>query len=134
MAVFDLTIALLVIAALLARLARWLQVPYPSLLALARTAVAFVPGAPRAALDPTLALALFVAPTLLDAAFDASPRDPSAALRRVVARQRNVLGDLRRSGQIGDDAFHAVEEEIDLLELSADPRLRPPRRVGPAPS
>jgi len=26
---------------------------------------------------------------------------------------------------IGDDAFHAAEEEIDLLELAADERIRP---------
>jgi hypothetical protein len=26
---------------------------------------------------------------------------------------------------IGDDAFHAAEEEIDLLELTADARVRP---------
>jgi hypothetical protein len=26
---------------------------------------------------------------------------------------------------IGDDAFHVVEEDIDMLELTADPRVRP---------
>ncbi len=34
-----------------------------------------MPGTPTVMLDPELALALFVAPVLLDAAFDASPRD-----------------------------------------------------------
>ena len=34
-----------------------------------------MPGVPEAALEPELALALFVAPVLLDAAYDASPRD-----------------------------------------------------------
>ena len=34
-----------------------------------------IPGAPTLVLDPELALALFVAPVLVDAAFDASPRD-----------------------------------------------------------
>jgi monovalent cation/hydrogen antiporter len=48
---------------------------------------------------------------------------------RAVAEQRRVLAALRSAGRIGDDAFHLVEEEIDLLELSADPRLR---RVGAA--
>jgi Kef-type K+ transport system membrane component KefB len=75
MAAIELTIALLLAAALLARLARWLSAPYPLLLALAGTATAFGPGAPEASLHPALALALFVAPTLLDAAYDASPRD-----------------------------------------------------------
>jgi len=45
------------------------------LLALAGAGLAFVPGAPVPALDPEMALALFVAPVPLDAAYDASPRD-----------------------------------------------------------
>src|SRR6185503_18040219 len=52
-----------------------LGVPYPALLALAGVGLALVPGTPQVVLDPQLALALFVAPILLDAAFDASPRD-----------------------------------------------------------
>jgi monovalent cation/hydrogen antiporter len=75
MGIFELTIGLLLVAAYLARLARWLKAPYPALLALAGTVAAFIPGVPETALDPALALALFVAPTLLDAAYDASPRD-----------------------------------------------------------
>jgi Na+/H+ antiporter len=50
-------------------------VPYPALLALAGVALALIPGTPQVTLDPQLALALFVAPILLDAAYDASPRD-----------------------------------------------------------
>src|SRR5919205_1153103 len=49
--------------------------PYPALLSLAGAVVAFLPGTPEIQLEPELALALFVAPTLLDAAYDASPRD-----------------------------------------------------------
>src|SRR3954462_1692507 len=37
--------------------------------------LAFLPGSPSWTLEPDLALALFVAPVLLDAAFDASLRD-----------------------------------------------------------
>jgi monovalent cation/hydrogen antiporter len=59
----------------LALLTPRLGVPWPALLALAGAALAFAPGMPEAALEPELALALFVAPVLLDAAFDASPRD-----------------------------------------------------------
>lgn len=75
MAVFELTLALLLIAVLLAGLARRLDVPYPSLLALAGAAIGFLPGAPMVTIEPDLALALFIAPVLLDAAFDTSPRD-----------------------------------------------------------
>jgi CPA1 family monovalent cation:H+ antiporter len=39
--------------------------------------------------------------------------------------QRRALVDLRARCVIGDDAFHAAEEEIDLLELTASARIRP---------
>ncbi len=39
--------------------------------------------------------------------------------------QRRALVDLRARSVIGDDAFHAAEEEIDLLELTASSRIRP---------
>src|SRR5262249_60330620 len=45
------------------------------LLSLGGAVFAFIPGAPRIVLEPDLALALFVAPALLDAAYDTSPRD-----------------------------------------------------------
>jgi CPA1 family monovalent cation:H+ antiporter len=44
-------------------------------LALGGALLAFVPGAPTVIVPPELALALFVAPVLLDAAYDASLRD-----------------------------------------------------------
>jgi monovalent cation/hydrogen antiporter len=72
---FELTLVLLLVAVLLAALARRIEVPYPSLLALAGAALAFLPMAPEIEIDPELALALFVAPVLLDAAFDSSPRE-----------------------------------------------------------
>jgi NhaP-type Na+/H+ or K+/H+ antiporter len=75
MVLFELIIALLLAGAVLATLSRRISVPYPTLLALAGAAAAFMPGTPAITLEPGLALALFVAPVLLDAAFDASPRD-----------------------------------------------------------
>ena len=75
MHVFETVIVLLLIGAALAALARRIGAPYPALLALAGAGIALMPGVPAVTLDPELALALFVAPVLLDAAFDASPRD-----------------------------------------------------------
>ncbi|MGH7578927.1 MAG: cation:proton antiporter, partial [Gemmatimonadales bacterium] len=75
MHVFETVIVLLLIGAALAAAARHVGAPYPALLALAGAALALTPGVPAVMLDPELALALFVAPVLLDAAFDASPRD-----------------------------------------------------------
>jgi Na+/H+ antiporter len=75
MALFEIVIALLLVGAVLSLWADRLGVPYPALLALAGVALALIPGTPQIVLDPQLALALFVAPILLDAAYDASPRD-----------------------------------------------------------
>lgn len=85
MILFELVIALLLVGAVLALWADRLAVPYPALLALAGAALALLPGTPQVILDPQLALALFVAPVLLDAAFDASPRDLKANLVPVVS-------------------------------------------------
>jgi len=72
---FESLIGLLLAAVLLAAAARRLGVPSPAFLAIGGALLAFVPGMPAFVLDPGLALALFVAPVLLDAAYDASPRD-----------------------------------------------------------
>src|SRR6187549_1854723 len=68
-------IGLVLAAVILAALARRVGAPYPVFLALGGAILAFVPGAPTFTVLPELALALFVAPVLLDAAYDASPRD-----------------------------------------------------------
>ena len=75
MAVFEIVIALLLGGAILAAIARRVSLPYPALVAIAGAALALFPRVPTLVLDPELALALFVAPVLLDSAFDASQRD-----------------------------------------------------------
>src|ERR1700710_1152806 len=80
---FEIIIALLLAGAGLTALSRRIGVPYPAMLAFAGAALALVPGTPTLALDPELALSLFVAPVLLDAAFDASQRDLRANWRSV---------------------------------------------------
>src|SRR4051812_37958951 len=75
MLVFQSILILLVCAVLLTACARRFNLPYPSFLALGGTALAFIPNVPQLQLDPSLTLALFVAPALLDAAFDTSLRD-----------------------------------------------------------
>ena len=85
MLIFEIVIALLLVGALLSLCANRLRVPYPALLALVGALLAFLPGMPTVSLDPELALALFVAPTLLDAAFDSSPRDLRENLTPVIS-------------------------------------------------
>jgi len=92
MALFELVIALLLAGAILAAVARRLNAPYPALLALAGAALALMPNAPTVTLDPELALTLFVAPVLLDAAFDSSPRDLRQSWRAVTALALVAVG------------------------------------------
>jgi Na+/H+ antiporter len=68
-------LALFAAGVLVAALARRVGAPYPAFLAIGGALLAFVPGAPSFSVPPDLALALFVAPVLLDAAYDASLRD-----------------------------------------------------------
>jgi CPA1 family monovalent cation:H+ antiporter len=46
-----------------------------------------------------------------------------AALRRnAVAAARDTIAEMRQTGEIGDDAFHRLEEEFDWIEMSAGSR------------
>jgi monovalent cation/hydrogen antiporter len=59
----------------LAALARRAGAPYPVFLALGGALLALLPDTPSFIVPPELALALFIAPVLLDAAYDTSLRD-----------------------------------------------------------
>src|SRR3954454_16199792 len=67
-------LVLFVAAVILAAGARRVGAPYPVFLSLGGALLAFIPGAPSITVPPELALALFVAPVLLDAAYDTSLR------------------------------------------------------------
>ena len=75
MDIFENVLLMLVAACLLLQVSRRLALPYPSLLALAGVGLGAMPWAPHIEFDPHLALALFIAPALLDSAFDTSPRE-----------------------------------------------------------
>ena len=68
-------LVLFVVAIALAAAARRAGAPYPVFLAVGGGLLALVPGAPSLTLPPDLVLALFVAPILVDAGYDASLRD-----------------------------------------------------------
>jgi monovalent cation/hydrogen antiporter len=142
MRVFELVIALLFAGAVLSAAARRMRIPYPALVALAGAALALVPDVPRVTLDPELALTLFVAPVLLDAAFDASPRDLKQQWRAVASLAlaavaltvavvavvaRRVLPELPWNVAI---ALGAIVAPPDAAAATAVLRpLRPPHRV-----
>src|SRR5277367_5893038 len=75
MPLFEITLLLLAISVVLLQVARRLRVPYPAMLALAGGCVAALPFAPHLSIEPRLALALFVAPAVMDTAFDMPPRE-----------------------------------------------------------
>ncbi|MBW9118354.1 cation:proton antiporter [Rhizobium cauense] len=70
MTFFETLVALLAVAILLLQVTRRMQLPYPGILAAAGVAVGMFPGAPDIPIDPPTALALFIAPVLVDAAYD----------------------------------------------------------------
>jgi len=76
---FESLLILLAAAVLLLQAARRLTIPYPTMLAAAGVGLALIPGAPKISIEPHTALALFIAPALVDAAFDF----PVGAVRRL---------------------------------------------------
>jgi Na+/H+ antiporter len=72
---FEAILIVMAAAVVMSLLAQRLKAPFPPFVALAGAGAAFLPFAPEITLDPQLVLALFVAPVLLDAAFDSSLRD-----------------------------------------------------------
>jgi monovalent cation/hydrogen antiporter len=80
MTFFESLLALLLVAIILLQLARRLSLPYPAMLAGAGVVVAMIPHAPSFSIDPATCLALFIAPAVVDAAFDF----PLGATRRFV--------------------------------------------------
>lgn len=92
MLIFEWIVGVLLGAVLLAALARRIGAPYPAFLALGGVALTFVPGVPDIRLDPELALALFLAPVLLDAGYDTSLRDLRANWRPITALVVGAVG------------------------------------------
>ncbi|GAH47416.1 unnamed protein product, partial [marine sediment metagenome] len=142
MLLFELVIALLVLGAILTLWANRIGVPYPALLALAGAGLALIPGAPQVTLDPQLALALFVAPVLLDAAYDASPRDLRQNLKSLISLAlvmvlltvvavafvaRKIVPDLGWAAAIALGAIVAPPDASAATAVLR--RLRPPHRL-----
>jgi len=80
MTFFETLVALLAVAIILLQVARRLHLPYPGILAASGVGVAMLPGAPAIPIDPHTALAVFIAPVLIDAAYDF----PIKAARRLM--------------------------------------------------
>jgi len=135
-------LGLVLAAVIVAALARRVGAPYPVFLALGGALLAFLTGAPSFTVPPELALALFIAPVLLDAAYDASLRDlkdnwaPITSLvvfavvlttAAVALVARILLPEMPWAPAI---ALGAVVAPPDAAAATAVLRqLRPPRRI-----
>ena len=142
MVTFELIISLLLVGAFLANVAPRLKIPYPVLLACFGAILAFVPNLPDLTVAPDLVLALFVAPVLLSAAYDASLRDlrdnwkPVASLALVAVGLTVVCVALVARWLVPDMPWSAA---IALGAIVAPPdasaatavlsQVRPPHRV-----
>ncbi|HEY7476168.1 MAG TPA: hypothetical protein VH679_14210 [Vicinamibacterales bacterium] len=100
-------LGLFVAAVMLAAAARRVGAPYPVFLALGGSLLAFLPGAPSFAVPPELALAIFVAPVLLD-----------AGCCRAHRARRTPSG--RSSGGPAGSARHACQQRDRRRRLSSD--------------
>jgi monovalent cation/hydrogen antiporter len=81
MTFFESLLVLMLAAIVLLQVARRLSLPYPAMLAGAGVIVALIPGTPVIPIEPSTYLALFIAPALVDAAYDFPP----GATRRFLA-------------------------------------------------
>ncbi|WP_367277035.1 cation:proton antiporter [Bradyrhizobium sp.] len=139
---FEAILALLLVATILSSIARRVGVPYPTLLAVGGAGLAFVPEVPRFQLPPELILALFVAPVLLDAAYDASLRDLRANWRpvaslvlvavalttiAVAAAARSIFPDMPWAAAIALGAVVAPPDAVAALAVLR--QVRPPYRM-----
>ena len=145
MVLFELVIALLVLGAMLTLWANRIGVPYPALLALAGTGLALIPSAAGScgARSPVGPGSVGVAPVLLDAAYDASPRDLRQNLKSlislalvagfvltivaVVDRRPEDIPDLSWAAAIALGAIVAPPDASAATAVLR--RLRPPHRL-----
>lgn len=135
-------LVLFVAAVALAGAARRAGAPYPVFLAIGGALLALLPTGASFTLPPELALALFVAPVLLDAAYDTSARDLKDNWRQVtglvvgaVAVTTVVVAAVTRAlmpqvGWASAIALGAVVAPPDAVAATAVLRqLRPPHRI-----
>jgi NhaP-type Na+/H+ or K+/H+ antiporter len=85
MTFFESLLALLLVAVLLLQIARRLALPLSGDAGARRIGVAFIPGSPAITLEPETALALFIAPVLLDAGYDFPIQTARSMWRPLVA-------------------------------------------------
>lgn len=103
----ELTIALLVLVAMLAWLAARARLPYPVLLVCGGLALTLVPGLPRIELHPDVVFLIFLPPILFHAGLLTSWRDFRANLRPISLLAVGLV--LATMGGVAVVAYHLIE-------------------------
>lgn len=106
----ELIIVLLFMVLVLAIIAFRLNIPYPMVLLIGGTVIAFTPGIPRVVLDPELVFILFLPPILFSAAYLTSWRDFKA--------KRRPIGLLAVGGVLATMSIVAVVAHALIPEIS----------------
>lgn len=106
----ELIIVLLFMVLVLAVIAFRVGIPYPMVLLIGGTAIAFAPGLPRVVLDPELVFVLFLPPILFSAAYLTSWRDFKA--------NRRPIALLAVGGVLATMSIVAVVARILIPEIS----------------
>jgi Na+/H+ antiporter len=101
----ETVLALLVPTTVLAVLAKRISVPYPIVLVVGGSLLAFVPGLPAPRLDPHLVFLLFLPPILYAAAYFTSWRDFKGSLASISLL---AVGLVAATAAVVAAAFHAV--------------------------
>lgn len=142
MAIFELLLTILLGATVLSLVAQRLHVPYPTLLAVGGAALALVPGLPLIAIPPEMILALFVAPVLLNAAYESSQRDLKRNWRPIVSLvlvavvltagvvavlSRTLIADMPWAAGIALGALLAPPDAVASLAVLK--QVDPPHRI-----
>jgi CPA1 family monovalent cation:H+ antiporter len=109
MSLFESLLGLLIVAAVLLRVSRRLNISYPTMLALAGAGVAALPFAPAIEIEPKLALALFIPPAVF--------RDPGD--RRVGDDRRAVCAARSTSARDRVHAYAVWESLVVILNVLA---------------
>lgn len=124
MNLFSSLVLLLFISAFLLAGSRRLGLPYPAFLCIAGVGVGLLPGAPDVVIEPHLALVLFIAPALLDAAYDTSPWE----LRRLWAPLLNLAvgAVLVTAAVVAAVAMHLVPDLPLYAALALGAAVAPP--------
>src|SRR6266566_9575299 len=111
----EVVFGLFVVLAVIATLARRIEVPYPILLVMGGLVIGLVPGLPRVEVDPNLILLVFLPPLLYAAALAMPPRELRDSLRPISLLAFGLVVGWAAKHVLNALVDPAVENTVQLL-------------------